>query len=121
MTSATPNMPMASAAKLMPSASAGIPKVKRMLAGIDVGADQAEQQAEHHHGDRLAQRAARQHHRADQAEHHQREVVGGPNFSAISASGGENSATTSVATLPAMNEAIAAMPSAGPARPCLAI
>ena len=76
MTSAMPNMPMASATKLMPSASAGMPKVKRMRAGIDVGADQPEQQAEHHHGDRLAQRAARQHHRADQAEHHQREIIG---------------------------------------------
>ncbi len=29
MTSATPNMPMASAAKLMPSARAGMPSVKR--------------------------------------------------------------------------------------------
>ena len=45
----------------------------------------------------------------------------GPNFSATSASGGAKSAINIVATLPAKNEPIAAMPSAGPARPCRAI
>ena len=66
MISATPNMPIATTTKPMPSASSGMPKVKRSDAGVDVGADQAEQQAEHHHGDRLEQRAARQHDRGDQ-------------------------------------------------------
>jgi len=42
-------------------------------------------------------------------------------LSATSASGGANSAMTTVATHPAKNEPIAAMPSAGPARPCRAI
>ena len=42
--------------------------------GLPVGADQAEQQPEHDHGDRLDHRAMRQHHRRDQAEHHQREI-----------------------------------------------
>ena len=37
------------------------------------------------------------------------------------ASGGENSATTNVAKVPATNEPIAAIPSAGPARPLRAI
>ena len=45
----------------------------------------------------------------------------GPNFNATSASGGAKSAITSVDTVPAKNEPIAAMPSAGPARPCRAI
>src|SRR5207247_9201199 len=45
----------------------------------------------------------------------------GPNFSATSASGGANSAMITVDTQPAKNEPIAAMPSAGPARPWRAI
>ena len=45
-------------------------------AGIDVGADDAEQQAEHDHRDRLEQRAVRQHDGADQAQHHQRKIFG---------------------------------------------
>ena len=45
----------------------------------------------------------------------------GPNFSATSASGGANIATTSVETQPAKNEPIAAVASAGPARPWRAI
>ena len=45
----------------------------------------------------------------------------GENFSATSASGGAHNATSSVAMVPAMNEPIAAIPSAGPARPFFAI
>ena len=45
----------------------------------------------------------------------------GPNLSATSASGGANAAISTVATQPAKNEPIAAMPSAGPARPRRAI
>ena len=46
---------------------------------------------------------------------------GEPNLSAISASGGPNSAISSVPTVPAKNEPSAAIANAGPARPCLAI
>ena len=46
-----------------------------MSAAVDVGADQAEQQADQHHADRLDHRAVRQHDGGDQAEHHQREIV----------------------------------------------
>ena len=46
-------------------------------ARVDVGADQAEQQAEQHHRNRLEQRAVRQDDGSHQAEHHQREVLGG--------------------------------------------
>ena len=45
-------------------------------AGLDVGADQAQQQAQHDHGERLEQRARGQRHRGHQAQHHQREILG---------------------------------------------
>ena len=45
----------------------------------------------------------------------------GPNSSATAASGGAANAISRVATQPAKNEPMAAMPSAGPARPCSAI
>ena len=44
-------------------------------AGIHVGTDHAEQQAQHDHADGLEQRARGQHHGTDQAQHHQREVL----------------------------------------------
>jgi hypothetical protein len=43
-------------------------------AGVAVGADETDQETEHDHGDRLDQRAMSQHHRGDEAEHHQREI-----------------------------------------------
>ena len=46
---------------------------------------------------------------------------GEPNLSAISASGGPNSAINRVPTVPAKKEPTAAMARAGPARPCRAI
>ena len=46
---------------------------------------------------------------------------GAPNFSASSASGGPATAIKSVPTVPAKNEPMAAMASAGPARPWRAI
>jgi len=46
---------------------------------------------------------------------------GAPNLSATSASGGPASATRNVPQVPAKNEPIAAMASAGPARPWRAI
>ena len=45
----------------------------------------------------------------------------GPNLSASPVSGTPSAATTMVATVPAKNEPIAAIASAGPARPCFAI
>ncbi len=45
-------------------------------AGIAVGADEAHQQAEDDHGDRLDHRAMGEHHRGHEAEHHQREILG---------------------------------------------
>ena len=46
---------------------------------------------------------------------------GGPNATATRASVGATSISAMMAKVPAMNEPSAAMPSAGPARPCLAI
>ena len=45
-------------------------------AGVDVGADEAEQQAEHDHGQRLDDRAVGQRDRRDEADDHQREILG---------------------------------------------
>ena len=45
----------------------------------------------------------------------------GPNSSAMLVSGAAAAAMITVATQPAKNEPIAAMASAGPARPCIAI
>jgi hypothetical protein len=74
---AKPNTPMAMTTKSMPSVSGGMSKAEARNAGIHVGADQAEQQAQHDHGEGLEQRTRSQHHGADQAQHHQREVFGG--------------------------------------------
>ena len=46
-------------------------------AGLEVGADHRHQQAGQDHGQRLDDRALGEHHREDQAQHHQREVFGG--------------------------------------------
>ncbi len=46
-----------------------------MCAGIDIGTDQAQQQTEHDHADRVQQRAARQNQRGKEAQHHQREEL----------------------------------------------
>ena len=80
MISAMPNRPMAMGAKSMPSRQLGDVEGEALGAGVDVGADQAEQQAEEHHGDRLDDRAAGQHDGGDQAERHQRAVVGRAEF-----------------------------------------
>ena len=75
-TSVMPKKAMASATKPSPSASSGQPKAKRMTPELTSVPTRPEQDAEAHHGDRLEQRAARQHHRGDQPEHHQREIIG---------------------------------------------
>ena len=122
MISAIPNTPIATATKSMPSVSSGMPKVKRAHAGIDVGADQAEQQAQDDHGDRLQHRAVRQHHGRDQAEHHQREIFGRAELERDLRQRRRATASNDGARLqPAKNEPSAAMASAGPARPCRAI
>ena len=120
MISAKPNRPIATVAKPMPSDSSAMPKVMRDCAGLDVGADHRQQQAEHDHRDRLQHRALGEHHGEDQAEHHQREIFGRARTASASlVSGAPSAAISTVATQPAKNEPIAAIASAGPARPCL--
>ena len=46
------------------------------VAGVDVGADEPQQHAEQNHAERLEHRAARQHDGKDEAQRHQREIVG---------------------------------------------
>ena len=48
-------------------------------------------------------------------------ISGGPNRSATAVSGGASSMMPTTLRVPAMNDPIAAMPRAGPARPCRAI
>ena len=50
-----------------------------------------------------------------------RKYSGGPSLTACTATKGANSVTPTVAMVPATNEPIAAVASAAPARPCLAI
>ena len=52
----------------------GLPEGKANHARVHVGADEAEQDAEADHRDRLEQRPARQHDRGNEPEHHQRKI-----------------------------------------------
>ena len=121
MISAKPNTPMATTAKPMPSDSSGMSNAMRDCAGFDVGADHRQQQAQQHHGERLEDRAL-----ASTTAKHRPSTISekysaGPNSSAIEVSGAPSAATSTVETQPAKNEPIAAMASAGPARPWRAI
>ena len=51
------------------------PEREALLAGLEIGADRREQQAHHHHDDGLEHRAAREHDRKAEAEHHQPEIL----------------------------------------------
>ena len=54
------------------------PEREPLLAGVDVGPHQTEEQADENHGHRLADAALRQHDGGDEAEHHEGEVFGRP-------------------------------------------
>ena len=91
-------------------------------ARVDVGADETEQQPQHDHRHRLEDRAMRQRHRADKPEHHQREIFGSAEFERDPRQRRRKQRDRiTVETVPAKNEPIAAVASAGPARPCRAI
>ena len=53
-------------------------KGEALLAGLHIGADQAERHTKHHHADGLHHRPLRQHSRDDQAEQHEGEVIRRP-------------------------------------------
>lgn len=96
------------ATRFFPSLSDGSPKVKRD-AGIDVGADQPAKQAEDNHGQRRGYGAIGRRYRKDEPENDQQKYSGGPNRSASSPSGGENTATTTIAIVQATKDPTAAI------------
>ena len=116
-----PNMPMPTTTKPMPSDSSGMPQVMRSApvsrsepiidssrpVRIMVSALSTEP---------LASTTAK-----IRPRHISEKYSAGPNSSARLVSGAPSAATSTVATQPAKNEPMAAMASAGPARPCLAI
>ena len=75
MISAMPKMPMASTAKSMPSARNGRPKVMRSSPVSRSVPTVESSTPDQDHGHRPEDRAARQHHREDEAHDHQREIL----------------------------------------------
>ena len=69
-------MPMATMTKPMPSASSGMPKVKRGAPELTSVPTRPSSRPNDDHGERMQQRAVRQHDRGDKPEHHQREILG---------------------------------------------
>jgi len=121
MISAVPNMPIATTTKPMPSDSSGMPKVKRstpeltsvpMIPRSSPNTTMAIALISEPRASTVA---------AIRPNTMSEKYSDGPNFNATSASGGAATAMSRVATHPAKNEPIAAMASAGPARPCRAI
>ena len=80
MNSAMPNRPSASATSSMPSSRCGHSECEAFRAGLEVGADDAEHQAEHRHRHALERRTARQRRARQQAQQHQRTDFGGTEF-----------------------------------------
>ena len=74
--SAKPNMPMAMHGDIDAVGDLAPAERQALLAGLEIGADGREQDADQDDGDRLQHRAARQHDGEHQAQHHQREIVG---------------------------------------------
>lgn len=121
MISPTPNMPIATVTKPIPSASSGMPKVKRCTAELaSVPTTPSSRPI------RIMPNARSSDPWASTTEALNPSTIrekysGGPNFSATCASGGAASASRRVETVPAKNEPIAAVASATPARPFRAI
>ncbi len=122
MTSAMPKSPMATGTKPMPSASCGMPNVKRVWPEAMSVPTSPSSEPGDHHGDRAHDRALGQHHRGDQAEHQEAEVVGRLERAGDPRPAARRRARRpALPTQPAKNEPSAAMASAAPARPLRAI
>ncbi len=121
MISAKPNTPMATTTKPMPSDNSGISKAMRdwpvsmSEPTIDINSP-ISTMASALRMDPLASTTAK--HRPSTISE---KYSAGPNSSAIEVSGAPSAATSTVETQPAKNDPIAAMESAGPARPWRAI
>ena len=121
MISAMPKMPMASTAKSMPSARNGRPKVMRSSP-----VSRSVPTVESSTPTRIMAIALRIEPRASTTAKTRPMTMSekysvGPKISASLVSGAPSAAMTRVATVPAKNEPMAAMPSATPARPWRAI
>ncbi len=119
--SETPKMPTAIPTKSMPLRSSLKPKVNRVALVKTSEPDEPEQHADKSHRHAFQHRPVRQGNHENKAEQGERKYSGAPNATAIRASGGAKAASTKVAIQPAMNDPIAAIASATPARPCRAI
>ena len=84
----------------------------------EVGAHARDPQAHQHREQRLHERIAREQHHHREAEHHEREILGcAEGERELARAAGRPASAPTTPNVPAMKEAIAAMPSAGPARP----
>ena len=108
-------------AKLRPSASPDAPKVKRDMPELTSVPTMPTSRPSTIIAIVLSSEPCASTAAAISAMHISEKYSGAPNLSAISARGGPSSAIRIVPTVPAKNEPIAAMASAGPARPCFAI
>ena len=121
MISAKPNTPIATVTKPMPSASSGMSNERR-----DWPVSMSEPTQESNSPNMTIAMALNTEPLASTTAKTRPSTISekysaGPNFSASAVSGTPSAATRMVANVPAMNEPMAAMASAGPARPCLAI
>ena len=119
--SLTPNRPMATGTSATPSISSRVPNVKRgapITGSIPTIAIRSPATPESSARTRepLASPVT-----SDRPSTISAKYSGGPNRRAIEVSGSASRTRPMVATVPAKNEPIAAIASAGPARPCLAI
>jgi hypothetical protein len=121
MISAVPNMPIATTTKPMPSDSSGTSKVKRSTPELTSVPIRPSSSPNTTMAIALVSEPCASTVAATRPNTISEKYSAGPNLSASSASGGAAVAMTRVATQPAKNEPIAAVASAGPARPCLAI
>ena len=119
--SAVPNMPIATMTKPMPSESSGIPKVKRNTPELTSVPTRPKSRPQITMAIALMSEPCASTVAAIRPNTMSEKYSEGPNLSATSASGGAATAMMTVATQPAKNEPIAAVASAGPARPCRAI
>ena len=121
MISAKPNTPIATTTKPMPSESSGMSKAMR-----DCPVSMSEPTIESRSPSSTMASALMIEPRASTTAKHRPSTISekysaGPNSSAIEVSGAPSAATSTVETQPAKNEPMAAMASAGPARPWRAI
>ena len=119
--SPSPKTPMLSATKLSPSAISGMSKVKRWVPVSTSLPTRPSSRPSTIIVKALSSEPLASATEATRPSTISEKYSAGPNFSATSASGGAASTSRKVATVPAKKEPRAAVASAGPARPCLAI